>query len=662
MLRGGLVAGGAAALSLAGAFALAAKRGVDVQLQLQRSESTFTLLFKSMDAGRRTMQVLAKEASSSAYELTTLSEAGELLASFGFREAEILPWLRALGDAAGGSTEKLMGIVTAVGQIKAKGKLQAEELMQLQERGLPTRELLGLPQGVDPGNSGMTSEQGLQRLLAGIQGRYGGRQAAAMDKLPGVVSNVQDAVSSITSQITRGLLPRLNDAAKYTLNWLNSLDKLREGRQVLHLLDRSMSTVGEAIRVVVALFTRLATSPQIAEAIITPFRVLGNITRIVGSNIEGVARRIERFFAASEMRSTIAAVLSLIVTLGQQLAKVLGVDLEGILNGSVGLFETFGKAVGQVVLVAFGLGRVFKEVSRAVQSAFVDMGDVLKDQIEDVQYSFQRAFLAIQRSGTGAFEQILRTMAKAAQGMPPALRQTLGLDPAALNKAADSVQMDNEVLATADDNLFFKRTLTMAGRGSREANKRVEDPYRGEDINKRIGDAFMGDRTGVLFEKEFRAQLQKNFAQIYSFLFGDSGDGMFGADAAQRDGGAKGRGGSVSGARGGPLSPSNDPNDPFRPVQLPNGSTTTAVAAMARRLPFMEMGQAPGRGVGMPGAAAGAGGAAGNAPGGAVTVNMPLAIVGRPDLSDPKTRAEIHRQVDIRIDEVIRQQIPSPGY
>ena len=57
----------------------------------------------------------------------------------------------AVGDAVsavGGNTETLNGVATALTQISMKGKVSAEEMQQLAERGIPAYKLLAEGMGV----------------------------------------------------------------------------------------------------------------------------------------------------------------------------------------------------------------------------------------------------------------------------------------------------------------------------------------------------------------------------------------------------------------------------------------------------------------------------------------------------------------------------------
>ena len=67
---------------------------------------------------------------------TELIETSKRLKAFGFETEQVVDITKRLADVAGATGADLSGIATAFGQIQAKGRLQGEELLQLQERGV----------------------------------------------------------------------------------------------------------------------------------------------------------------------------------------------------------------------------------------------------------------------------------------------------------------------------------------------------------------------------------------------------------------------------------------------------------------------------------------------------------------------------------------------
>ena len=100
-------------------------------------------------------------------------------------------------SALGGGQEKLNGIIIAVGQAWAKQKLQAEEILQLVERGVPVWDLLATVTGKNATELNKMSEQGKlgRDVIAALITEMGkGVDGAALDQVKtwnGLMSNAQ---------------------------------------------------------------------------------------------------------------------------------------------------------------------------------------------------------------------------------------------------------------------------------------------------------------------------------------------------------------------------------------------------------------------------------------------------------------------------------------
>jgi tape measure domain-containing protein len=90
-------------------------------------------------------------AATTPFEFPELVRASQRMIAFGFTSKEVIPTLTSLGDAAtglGAGAEGVDRIVGAIGQMKAKGKIQTEELLQLTEVGVPALRILANAFGV----------------------------------------------------------------------------------------------------------------------------------------------------------------------------------------------------------------------------------------------------------------------------------------------------------------------------------------------------------------------------------------------------------------------------------------------------------------------------------------------------------------------------------
>jgi tape measure domain-containing protein len=85
------------------------------------------------------------------FEFSQVSQAAQKFIAFGFSAEQVIPTLTAVGDAAAGvglGAEGINRITLALGQMAAKSKVQAGEMMQLTETGIPAWKMLADQIGV----------------------------------------------------------------------------------------------------------------------------------------------------------------------------------------------------------------------------------------------------------------------------------------------------------------------------------------------------------------------------------------------------------------------------------------------------------------------------------------------------------------------------------
>lgn len=147
--------------------------------------------------------------------------ASQRMLAFGFSSKQVIPTLTAIGDAAAGlgvGAEGVNQIVTAVGQIQAKGKVQGDELLQLTEVGVPALRILANQFGVSTAKmQEMVSKgavpasraipallQGISKGTKGVAGQttaFAGLMKRQSTTLVGVWSNFVDVANRRLGQL-----------------------------------------------------------------------------------------------------------------------------------------------------------------------------------------------------------------------------------------------------------------------------------------------------------------------------------------------------------------------------------------------------------------------------------------------------------------------------
>ena len=198
--------------------------------EAEQAQVAFTTLLGSAEKAQAFLADLRDFAARTPFEMAGLQDSARKLLAFGFTAQQIVPMLTAVGDAVGslgGSAEVLDRVVYALGQIQAKGKVSAEEMMQLAETGIPAWRMLAdqigvsIPEAMKRAEDGMISAAaGIPALLQGMQEKFGGGMEAQSKTLLGMWSTTMDNLKAAGVQAGEAIIEAFN--LKDALSGLNS--------------------------------------------------------------------------------------------------------------------------------------------------------------------------------------------------------------------------------------------------------------------------------------------------------------------------------------------------------------------------------------------------------------------------------------------------------
>jgi tape measure domain-containing protein len=149
---------------------------------------------------------------------TELIDSAKRLQAFGVEADKVVETTRRLADASGATGAELSGLVTAYGQVQAKGRLQGEELLQFQERGIALQEELRKMYGMTSEefqkalSKGQVSAKAVEVALQNLTntgGKYANGAIAQSDTLSGRLSTLQDNVDGVAREVGKVLTPAL---------------------------------------------------------------------------------------------------------------------------------------------------------------------------------------------------------------------------------------------------------------------------------------------------------------------------------------------------------------------------------------------------------------------------------------------------------------------
>ena len=201
--------------------------------ELERQTRSLQVLTGSLGNARNIIAELQQFGAVTPFTSSELIETAKRLKAFGFATEEVVDVTKRLADVAGATGADLGGIATAFGQIQAKGRLQGEELLQLQERGVSLQDELQKMYGLTADEfrkaleGGRISADAVNLALQNITetgGKYAGGAIAQSDTLAGKFSTLIDGIENISRTIGGVLSPALKGALGLAIDVVNSIN------------------------------------------------------------------------------------------------------------------------------------------------------------------------------------------------------------------------------------------------------------------------------------------------------------------------------------------------------------------------------------------------------------------------------------------------------
>ncbi|MFC0666566.1 tape measure protein [Azotobacter chroococcum] len=214
--------------------------------QMEGLELRINSLMGSMESGEKAIAWIKDFTKTAPMTIAEVTDAFALLKGFGLDPMD--GSLQALVDKnaqLGGEMDRLQGIVIALGQAWGKEKLQAEEITQLVERGIPAWQLLSQATGKTVAQLQELSSEGrlgrdvIAALIAELGKSAEGQALSAMSRLSGQLSQLKNAAQDFYDRIAQaGALDYVKGKFDELLTTIREMDS--DGR--LDKLAKSLST------------------------------------------------------------------------------------------------------------------------------------------------------------------------------------------------------------------------------------------------------------------------------------------------------------------------------------------------------------------------------------------------------------------------------------
>lgn len=233
-LKGGFIAAGAAVAAMVGSVASA---GVGFDAMKEQSQIAWTTLLGGAKQANQMISDLQVLAAKTPFSFESADKSAKLLSAMGFAAKDVIPDLTILGNATsavGGDQQALEGVATAIGQMKAKGKVSAEEMNQLAERGIPAWKLMADGMGISvqklmalSSQGKIMASQGVPAMLQAMSKAYDGDMQRQSQSFNGLLSTIKDDFTQISGILAQPLFDKMKQGLASVTgmmdNFVNSL-------------------------------------------------------------------------------------------------------------------------------------------------------------------------------------------------------------------------------------------------------------------------------------------------------------------------------------------------------------------------------------------------------------------------------------------------------
>lgn len=240
-----------AGTAMVGLGAAAFKTGVNYNALQQSSRAALTTLLGSAEAANAQMDKLDDFASNSPFAKDVFIRAQQQLIGFGVAAEDVIPILGAVQDATaavGGSNQEITEIVNTLAKISSTGKITAQDLNELGNRGIDAAQLMGDEFGKtsaeirdDISNSRISAEDAINAIVNQMGVKFGGAAADVKETWDGATDRVKAAWRDIGSELAAPFVDP--NGGGRAVQWVNDLaDVMRALQaQVAPLMDVVMT-------------------------------------------------------------------------------------------------------------------------------------------------------------------------------------------------------------------------------------------------------------------------------------------------------------------------------------------------------------------------------------------------------------------------------------
>jgi tape measure domain-containing protein len=204
---------------MAGMASFGVYTGIRQNANLETSLISWEAILKDAQKAKDTVLEIQRMAALTPFETDSLDKSARLLTLANLGGKDLIKTMTSLGDAvsiSGGDGFVLEGVSMALFQMSAKGKILAEEMQQLAERGMDPWNALAKEMGkstaelMDMASNGeLLAKDTLPLLVKGLGAAFSGGMAKQAKTFDGMVSTMKDNFKIIMGYATKPLFDKM---------------------------------------------------------------------------------------------------------------------------------------------------------------------------------------------------------------------------------------------------------------------------------------------------------------------------------------------------------------------------------------------------------------------------------------------------------------------
>ena len=219
--------------------------------ELETQTKSLEVLTGSVKKAKQIISELTQLGAVTPFTSSELIDAAKRLQAFGVEADAVVETTRRLADVSGATGAELQGLVTAYGQVQAKGRLQGEELLQFQERGIALQEELRKMYGMTGDefqkalSKGRISAEAVEVAIIRLTdkgGKYADGAIAQSKTLTGKFSTLMDGIESVAKKIGEVLKPALQGVLDLAILGVDAINKALAGPDYKKANDQLFNT------------------------------------------------------------------------------------------------------------------------------------------------------------------------------------------------------------------------------------------------------------------------------------------------------------------------------------------------------------------------------------------------------------------------------------